>query len=268
MHALMVLFFILYCLLPLPIVWAVPDSLPPEVRRGKGQVCVHSWPKRARGVLSFATFLGGGQDSIILGGEEGFQGSTCALLTVDCGICVYLQEARDLLGDYANQMRLRIPNITAIRTHRKQLEREHAFTLDYFEALSMSSELHLSRDQWRQVYPHLDPDKIIDPPTPSKLVRVSRRVQALAELLTDALEEEKFALMDAVYPFAKEVEAVFANTSAPDYKEKIAALQRRHTNYDLQSLIADGFVKRDSFRVSDDGNFVEFPKTGTRHLIQ
>lgn len=59
----------------------------------------------------------------------------------------------------------------------------------------MSSELHLSRTQWREVYPHLDPDKIIDPPTPNELVRVSRRVDALAHLVEDAREVDSLCIV-------------------------------------------------------------------------
>ena len=48
----------------------------------------------------------------------------------------------------------------------------------------------------------------------------------------------------------------------------IAAYQRRHKYYDVQSRMSDGFVKRDAFRISDDGNFIEFPHTGKRRPIE
>ena len=69
----------------------------------------------------------------------------------------------------------------------------------------MHLQLHLSREQWREIYPHLDPDKLVDPPTPTKLERIGSRVETLAAMMATARELEKFVLMDAVYPLAKEV---------------------------------------------------------------
>jgi len=76
----------------------------------------------------------------------------------------------------------------------------------------MHLQLHLSREQWREIYPHLDPDKLVDPPTPTKLERIGSRVETLAAMMATARELEKFVLMDAVYPLAKEVCIFFKNS--------------------------------------------------------
>lgn len=180
----------------------------------------------------------------------------------------YQAEALHLVDDYVKTLKINVPNISAVRRHRKRLEKELVVTRDYLRAISMSAEVHLTREQWRQIYPHLDPGKLVDPPTPKKLDQVDRRVEKLQRLTQEAREVEKFVLMDAAYPVAREIEEAFVTPDDPASKALIAAYQKRHTNYDLQSMIADGFVKPDTFRISDDGNFIEFPKTGKRKLIE
>ena len=180
----------------------------------------------------------------------------------------YQAEALQLVDDYVKTLSINVSNISAVRRHRKRLEKELAVTRDYLHAISMSAEVHLTREQWRQIYPHLDPDKLVDPPTPKKLDQVDRRVEELQRLAQEAREVEKFVLMDAAYPVAREIEEAFVTPDDPASKALIAAYKKRHANYDLQSMMADGFLKTDTFRISNDGNFVEFPKTGRRKLIE
>lgn len=67
------------------------------------------------------------------------------------------EAARDLISDYADQMRINVPNITALRLHRKQLEKEHSVTRDYFHALRFSPFT-------RSLHPHLHPTSKLPPP--------------------------------------------------------------------------------------------------------
>jgi hypothetical protein len=97
---------------------------------------------------------------------------------------------------------------------------------------------------------------------------VDQRVALLEDWTHEAREVEKWTLMDAAYPVAREIEEAFAAPNDPTNQALISRYKKRHKNYDLQSMIADGFVKGDSFRISADGNFVEFPKTGKRTLIE
>ena len=81
----------------------------------------------------------------------------------------------------------------------------------------------------------------------------------LEEEVAAAREAEKWALMDSVYPLAKEVERVMRDPTSAENKAAIAAFQARHKDYDRESKEADGLAKRMTFRVSADGNFIQFP---------
>jgi hypothetical protein len=74
-----------------------------------------------------------------------------------------------LVDDYVRTLDINVPNITAIRRHRKNMEKELSVTKDYLRALSMSSEVHLTRAQWRQAITLL-PTPYSRLPTPYSLL--------------------------------------------------------------------------------------------------
>jgi hypothetical protein len=168
-------------------------------------------------------------------------------------------EALATMANYADTMRVTVPGIKVLHGDRKRLEKLLGLTRDYLHALSMAAEVHLTQDQWRSIYPKLDAAKLVNPPTPHKLRRVTARVHRLEEEVAAAREAEKWALMDSVYPLAKEVERVMQDPTSAENKAAIAAFQARHKDYDRESKEADGLAKRMTFRVSADGNFIQFP---------
>ena len=62
----------------------------------------------------------------------------------------------------------------------------------------------------------------MDPPTPKKLDQVAERVEQLEHLAHEAREVEKWAIMDAAYPVAREVEEAFAVPKDPASQALIA----------------------------------------------
>ncbi|EKX36242.1 hypothetical protein GUITHDRAFT_145926 [Guillardia theta CCMP2712] len=155
------------------------------------------------------------------------------------------------LWDYAHKMRVPIPNGTEIKAERRRLTKELELTKKYFEALELSVALHLEEEEWKSLYPQLDPNKLFDPPSDRKLESVYDRICELRAYLTMAVNDEKYALMMALYPLAKEVEVAFKTRD----RAKIDELAARHKNYDLDAKIADGLMEF-PYSLSPDGNFV------------
>eukprot|EP00960_Hanusia_phi_P051490 760842-Hanusia_phi.AAC.1 len=153
--------------------------------------------------------------------------------------------------DYADKMRVTVPNGTALKAERRRLTKELELTKKYFEALELSTALHLEEDEWKNLYPQLDPDKLFDPPSERKLQLVYDRICMLKLNLTMAVNNEKFALMSALYPLAQEVEEAFKTHD----REKIEKLASRHKNYNLNGKIADGLLEF-PYSMSPDGNYV------------
>lgn len=63
-----------------------------------------------------------------------------------------------VLREYAKSFRLQFPKeIKHAREKRIRLQKILSLTTDYATALNISCSLHISEDQWRELYPLLDP---------------------------------------------------------------------------------------------------------------
>jgi len=153
------------------------------------------------------------------------------------------------LRSYASFWGIESDEANKARGKRKQVEMELSVTKDYQTAIFMSQYLSLSHDQWRMLYPHLDAEKVFEVAPERKIRKVDKKVQELEQEALQLKDTERFALMDALYPKAKEMEKIAGNKTA---LEEVA---RQHPGYGFASAFGDGLIKI-PFKISPDGQYV------------
>ena len=80
------------------------------------------------------------------------------------------------------------------------------------------------------------------------------------------IDTKETVVIDPVNPELKKLELQFVQQIRAPGTHTHTHTTHTHTHARTHTH-KHRFVKRDSFRISDDGNFVEFAKTGTRALI-